>query len=160
MLSFVYDILPSRALFGVGCVRDPRKVEARSQALYAAWLGGVSIGAVGMALHHKLCHALGGGFNLPHAETHTVILPHAAAYNAPAAPEAMPRIARVLAAGLAAEGLYDLAFSLGAPISLEAVGMKTADLGASLVAASTSLIKLSPFTTSCPPVGKLRTRNL
>jgi maleylacetate reductase len=109
-------------------VGDPRNLEARSQALYGAWLGGISLGAVGMALHHKLCHTLGGSFNLPHAETHTVLLPHATAYTAPAAPEAMSRIARALHAGSAAEGLYDLAAALGAPTSLAAIGMKAADL--------------------------------
>jgi maleylacetate reductase len=57
-----------------------------------------------MALHHKLCHALGGTFNLPHAETHTVLLPHAIAYNAAAAPEAVARMARALGAPSAAQG--------------------------------------------------------
>ena len=103
-------------------------MDARSRALYGAWLGGVSLGAVGMALHHKLCHTLGGTFNLPHAETHTVVLPHAVAYNAPAAPEAMERIARALGAGSAAEGLYDLAVSLGAPVSLKSLGMRREQL--------------------------------
>ena len=70
-----------------------------------------------MALHHKLCHVLGGSFDLPHAETHTVVLPHAVAYNAPAAPEAMARVARALGAEEAAQGLYDLAGRLGAPRS-------------------------------------------
>jgi len=109
-------------------VKAPRDLEARSRALYGAWLGGVSLGAVGMALHHKLCHTLGGTFNLPHAETHTVVLPHAVAYNAGAAPEAMERIARALGAGSAAQGLYDLAASLDAPVSLGALGMRHAQL--------------------------------
>ncbi len=109
-------------------VEHPANLDARSQALYGAWLGGVALGSVGMALHHKLCHTLGGTFNLPHAETHTVVLPHAAAYNAAAAPEAMSRIARGLGAASAAEGLYDLAASLGAPLSLAALGLKQSDL--------------------------------
>lgn len=109
-------------------VKEPSNLVARSEALYGAWLGGVSLGAVGMALHHKLCHTLGGSFNLPHAETHTAVLPHATAYNAPAAPEAMSRIARALGASSAAEGLFDLATSLGAPVSLAAIGMKAGDL--------------------------------
>jgi maleylacetate reductase len=109
-------------------VKEPGNLEARSQALYAAWLGGIALGTVGMALHHKLCHTLGGTYNLPHAETHTVVLPHAARYNTPAAPEAMSRIARALGARSAAEGLYDLAASLGAPTSLAALGMKAGDL--------------------------------
>jgi maleylacetate reductase len=109
-------------------VQDPTNLDARSNALYGAWLGGVALGAVGMALHHKLCHTLGGSFNLPHAETHTVVLPHATAYTASAAPEAMSRIARALGAKSAAPGLYDLAASLGAPTSLAALGLKAADL--------------------------------
>ena len=109
-------------------VKDPANLEARSNALYGAWLGGMSLGAVGMALHHKLCHTLGGSFNLPHAETHTVVLPHATAYTASAAPEAMSRIARALGAKSAAQGLFDLAASLGAPMSLAALGLKAADL--------------------------------
>jgi alcohol dehydrogenase class IV len=109
-------------------VKEPGNLEARSDALYGAWLGGLSLGAVGMALHHKLCHTLGGAFNLPHAETHTVVLPHAAAYNAPTTPEAMSRIARALGAASAATALYDLAEALGAPTSLAAIGMKAGDL--------------------------------
>jgi maleylacetate reductase len=113
-------------------VKEPANLEARSEALYGAWLAGISLGAVGMALHHKLCHTLGGTFNLPHAETHTIVLPHATAYNASAAPEAMSRISRALgsdAAGKsAAQGLYDLAKSLGAPVALQAIGMKAEGL--------------------------------
>jgi maleylacetate reductase len=109
-------------------VKEPGNLEARSKALYAAWLGGISLGTVGMALHHKLCHTLGGTYNLPHAETHTVVLPHAVAYNATAAPEAMSRVACALGVRSAAEGLYDLAASLGAPTSLAALGMKEVDL--------------------------------
>ena len=73
-------------------------------ALYGAWLCGVCLGTVGMALHHKLCHTLGGTFDLPHAETHTIVLPHAMAYNAPAVPEAMAKIARAFGASDAAQG--------------------------------------------------------
>jgi len=109
-------------------VKEPSNMEARSLALYGAWLGGTSLGAVSMALHHKLCHVLGGAFNLPHSETHTVLLPHATAYNAVAAPEAMERIARALGAkdgaNSAAQGLYDLEAAMGAPLSLESIGMK------------------------------------
>jgi maleylacetate reductase len=102
---------------------DPQEQEARSDALYGAWLCGTCLGAVAMALHHKLCHVLGGMFDLPHAETHTVVLPHAAAYNAPAAPDAMARVARVMGVADAAKGLYDLAGRLGARRSLREIGM-------------------------------------
>lgn len=102
---------------------DPSQREARSDALYGAWLCGACLGAVGMALHHKLCHALGGAFDLPHAETHTVILPHAIAYNAASAPDAMRRVARALGADEAATGVHELARRLGAPRALRDLGM-------------------------------------
>lgn len=109
-------------------VREPSNLEARSQALYGAWLAGCALGSVGMALHHKLCHALGGAFNLPHAETHAVILPHAAAYNESAAPEAMARVARALGCTSAPRGLFDLAAALGVPGSLCELGMPAGGL--------------------------------
>jgi alcohol dehydrogenase class IV len=109
-------------------VRDGADREARSDALYGAWLCGVVLGSVGMALHHKLCHTLGGTFDLPHAETHTVVLPHAAAYNAPAAPDAMARAALALGVKDAPQGLYDLAKGLSAPIALKDLGMPEAGL--------------------------------
>ncbi len=107
---------------------DPTDREVRGDALYGAWLAGIALGAVGMALHHKLCHTLGGSFNLPHAETHTIVLPHATAYNADAAPDAMSRIARALGAPDAARGLYDLAAKIGAPLALKDIGLKEQDL--------------------------------
>ena len=76
-----------------------------------------------MGVHHRLCHILGGTFGLPHAETHSALLPHAAAFNAAAAPEAMARIAAALGADAAPSGLYELAASLGAPLSLDSLGL-------------------------------------
>jgi maleylacetate reductase len=119
----------SRSL--VRCVLNPRDLEARTEALYGAWLAGEVLGSVGMGLHHKLCHVLGGSFNLPHAETHTIVLPHAAAYNAAAAPDAMRAIADALPVGDAAEvpgALYDLAMLLGARVALQDIGLKESDL--------------------------------
>jgi maleylacetate reductase len=101
----------------------PKGKDGQDEALYGAWLCGAVLGSAAMALHHKLCHVLGGTFNLPHAETHTVILPHATAYNASASPEAMTRIARALESKDAAGGLFDLAQKLGAPLSLKELGM-------------------------------------
>lgn len=106
----------------------PRLDDARGEALYGAWLCGAVLGTSAMALHHKLCHVLGGSFGMPHAETHTVILPHATAYNAPAAPLAMARVARALGTDTAAGGLFDLAHALGAPVSLEQLGFGQADI--------------------------------
>lgn len=101
----------------------PADMAARSDCLYGAWLCGTVLGHVGMSLHHKLCHTLGGSFGLPHAETHTVVLPHALAYNAAAAPRAMARIAAAIESPSAASGLFDLAHELGAPTSLREIGM-------------------------------------
>jgi maleylacetate reductase len=101
----------------------PRGKAGRTEALYGAWLCGTVLGSAAMALHHKLCHVLGGTFDLPHAETHTVILPHAVAYNASHSDEAMQRIARAIGASSAAQGLYDLAHRLGAPLALKDIGM-------------------------------------
>jgi alcohol dehydrogenase class IV len=108
-------------------VREPLDLEARSDALYGAWLAGSVLGAVGMSLHHKLCHTLGGTYNLPHAQTHAVVLPYAAAYNAPFAVDAMVRVSRALGrerAEDAPSALFDLARAVRAPVSLAALGMR------------------------------------
>jgi alcohol dehydrogenase class IV len=103
--------------------RNPADADARSDALYGAWACGTCLGAVGMSLHHKLCHTLGGSFDLPHAPTHAILLPHAVAYNAAYAPAAMARIARALGCADAAQGLYELARSLGVPAGLRELGL-------------------------------------
>jgi maleylacetate reductase len=104
-------------------METPNDKSARSDTLYAAWLAGTCLGAVGMSLHHKLCHVLGGAFNLPHAETHTVVLPHAVAYNSPAEPDVMDRIAKAIDADEAATGLFDFAGRLKTRRSLRELGM-------------------------------------
>ncbi|MBC2900589.1 iron-containing alcohol dehydrogenase [Streptomyces cupreus] len=107
---------------------DPESLDARSRALYGAWLCGVSLGAATMGLHHKLCHVLGGSFDLPHAETYTLVLPHVLAYNAPAAPEAAAAVARALHTDDAPRALWELPRRLGAPHSLAQLGLAEADL--------------------------------
>src|SRR3546814_3459308 len=87
---------------------DPTDAKARGDALYGCWLAGSVLGAVSVALHHKLCHTLGGTFDMPHAQTHTAVLPHAIAYNAPATPDAMARASRALGGGDPATRLYEL----------------------------------------------------
>ena len=105
-----------------------KDLEARSDALYGAWLAGSTIGTTSVALHHKLCHVL-GGFGLPHAETHSIVLPHALAYNRDAAPEAMRRISNSMDNEDPVQGLWDLEKKLGLPMRLADIGMKEADLG-------------------------------
>lgn len=111
-------------------IKEPGSKEARAEALYGAWLCGTSLGSVGMALHHKLCHTLGGSFNLPHAETHTIVLPHALAYNAPKVTEAMSALSETLpeSQGDAIRGLNVLLGKLGVERGLKAFGMKEEDV--------------------------------
>lgn len=110
-----------------GIARDQANLEARSRALYGAYLCGIAIRA-GMGLHHKLCHVLGGSFGLSHAGVHTVVLPHVVRFNAAASPEAAGRIAGALGASDPAAALFDLASRLGAPTSLATLGMRESDL--------------------------------
>jgi maleylacetate reductase len=104
-------------------VEAPANLDARADALYGAWLAGTVLGAVSIGIHHKLCHTLGGTFNLPHAEVHTVILPHAVEFNSKAAPGAMRVTAEALGVQNAAQGLFDLAERIGAPVALKDIGM-------------------------------------
>ena len=107
---------------------DSSDLAARGDALVCAWLCGTVMGSTTVGLHHKLCHTLGGSFGLPHAEVHAVILPHALAYNAAAAPEAMATMARALQAAEAARGFFDLNARHGGPTALQAIGMHADDL--------------------------------
>lgn len=120
-------------------VGDPGAGDARAEALYGAWLSGSCLAAVTTALHHKLCHLLGGRYDLPHAETHTVVLPHAIEYNRELAPEAISRIRVALGGADPAQGLYDLARGLGAPVALRELGLSASALDevAELVMAGT-----------------------
>jgi len=129
----IMDLMAEEGIAAIGRAlpaikKEASNMAARSDALYGAWLCGTVLGHVGMALHHKLCHTLGGSFNLSHAETHTIVLPHALAYNAKEAPQAMQRIARALGGASAAQAVYDLAKNNGAPVALKDIGMKEADL--------------------------------
>ncbi len=108
-------------------VSEPEDLEARSEALYGAWLAGCSIGTTSVALHHKLCHVL-GGFGLPHAETHAIVLPHALRYNRDAAPEAMRRIARALGKQDAPTAAWELLGRFPIQKNLADLGLREADL--------------------------------
>jgi maleylacetate reductase len=108
-------------------VKEPRNLDARGDALYGAWLCGTVLGTVGMALHHKICHTLGGSFDMPHAETHAVMLPHTIGFNGAASPELLKPVVDIFG-GSAGGGLYDFAKSIGAPLTLKELGFRQADL--------------------------------
>ena len=108
-------------------VREPRDLDARGEALYGAWLCGTVLGAVGMALHHKLCHTLGGSFDTPHAETHAILLPHTVGFNAVAVRDRLKPLSDLFGSTPGA-GLHDFAASIGAPMALKSLGLTQADL--------------------------------
>ena len=109
---------------------EPADVDGRSDLLYGACLSGMALGATSAGLHHKLCHVLGGTFNLVHADAHAAVLPHAVAFNAPALPREMARLAEALGAPGRdpAAALWDLAASTGVPTSLATLGLSSDDL--------------------------------
>jgi maleylacetate reductase len=103
-------------------VAEPADLDARADALRGAWLAGWVLGTTPMGLHHRICHVLGGAYNLPHSPMHAALLPYttaAAAATAGAAPE---RAARAFGGTDPATALFDLARVIGAPTSLRAVG--------------------------------------
>lgn len=106
---------------------DPADVEARGEAFYGCYLAAVSFASAGSGLHHKICHILGGTFDLPHAETHATVLPHVLAFNAPAVPEVADRLAVALTGGQSHPGgavgaLADLYREVDAPKALRDIG--------------------------------------
>jgi alcohol dehydrogenase class IV len=102
---------------------DPSATDGRSETLYGAYLAALAFAGAGSGLHHKICHVLGGAYDLPHAQTHAVVLPHVLAFNAPAAPVAVRRLARALDAADATAALDHLYTEVGAPRSLGALGL-------------------------------------
>lgn len=116
----------------------PSDLEARGMAMRGAHAAGVALELAAMGLHHKICHVLGGSFDLPHAETHAAVLPHVVGFNALAAPEAVARMAAALGVENAARGLHALNERLGLTASLGALGLRREDVprAARLIAAT------------------------
>jgi maleylacetate reductase len=112
----IYEALPEVLLNSA----DP---DARTKLLYGAWLSACCLGSTSMGLHHKLCHTLGGLFDLPHAQTHAILLPYALTYNAPAIPEALTRLARAMDSECAIGALMHLEGACGIPLALRDIGM-------------------------------------
>ena len=107
---------------------DPEDLAAREETQRGAWACGAVLGRVGMALHHKLCHTLGGSFELPHAETHAIILPHAIHYNAQAVPGLLAPVTDLLDGSSPGMALWQFAKSMGAPLALRDLGLQAQDL--------------------------------
>ncbi len=111
-----------------GVVADPTDLDAREQTQRGAYACGAVLGRVGMALHHKLCHTLGGSFDLPHAETHAIVLPHAIHFNAAAVPDLLDPITDLFGGSAPGSSLWEFSKSLGAPLALKDLGLKETDL--------------------------------
>lgn len=111
---------------------DPTGIGGREQVLYGAYLAGVAFASAGSGLHHKICHVLGGAFDLPHAQTHAIVLPHVLAFNAPAVPQVETKIATAFGADSAVAGLGALRAKLDAPSALKDYGLTGGDIGAAV----------------------------
>lgn len=111
-----------------GIVTDPQGYDGREQALYGAYMSAVAFASAGSGMHHKICHMLGGTFNLPHAQTHAIVLPYVLAFNAPAAIDAEARIALAFGARTALEGIQELRMKLHAPKALADYGFTEDDI--------------------------------
>ncbi|MCW3468084.1 maleylacetate reductase [Rhodococcus pyridinivorans] len=107
---------------------DPSNLEGREQALYGAYLSAVAFASAGSGLHHKICHVLGGAYDLPHAQTHATVLPYVLAFNAPAAPDAERRMAAAFGTDTAVAGLNALRAELNAPRALKDYGFDESNI--------------------------------
>ncbi len=122
------DLMATESIRALGeglpaVIADPQSIDARERALFGAWLSGSALAATNMGIHYKLAHVLGGTFGLNHAAVHTVLLPHAAAYNRAVALRAMGLISKALGVDDAATGIFDLISGLGAPTALREIGL-------------------------------------
>jgi maleylacetate reductase len=97
----VNPLVPPVALEGIRrivrslplCITNGRNLDAREDLLTGAYLAGFSIGNATMALHHGICHVLGGRTGVAHGVLNTIMLPHVMQFNADAVPDAMDAIA-------------------------------------------------------------------
>lgn len=129
-------------------VSEPDNMQARSEVLYGACLAGGSLGTGTTSLHHRLCHTFGGTFNTPHAETHTILLPHCVAYNASATSEGTAKLADAMGVENAAMGIFELAKTVGAPTALKDIGIQEQDLDkAAQIATESPVNNPEPVTT-------------
>jgi maleylacetate reductase len=134
------------------CVERPGDLAARGEALWGAWLAGLALMGAGTGLHHKICHVLGGGFGLPHADVHAAVLPHAAALGHDRA--GLARVAGALGtrgADDAPGALWDLARRTGAAQSLRRLGMRAEDVDA----AAEQVVASNPGAVARPAVAEL-----
>jgi maleylacetate reductase len=115
---------------GARALREGLDAMDRERLLYGAALAGWALGIAGAGLHHRICHILGGAYDLPHAETHSAVLPQVAALNLPAVPDAAAALSGALGGGDPAVAIFDLARRAGSPTALRDLGLRERDLDA------------------------------
>lgn len=134
---------------------DPGGVPGREEALYAAYMSAVAFASAGSGLHHKICHVLGGKYNLPHAQTHATVLPYVLAYNGPEAGEAEARMAGAFGTKNALAGLQALRAKLNAPRALRDYGLAESDIPAAAAAILPSVPPSNPRPVSATDLERL-----
>lgn len=107
---------------------ETNDAQSRAGVLYGGFIGGLLVSMVGIGLHHKICHVIGGHFDLPHGETNSVVLPYVVAFNAPAMPAIADDIAHALGSNDAVHAIFELAARIGVPGGLSALGLSRSDL--------------------------------
>lgn len=136
-------------------VADPRGVEGREFALYGAYLSAVAFASAGSGLHHKICHVLGGKYDLPHAQTHAIVLPYVLALNAPAAVDDERRMADAFVAESAVEGLERLRSRTDAPRALRDYGFEREQIPAAAEAILLVVPESNPVSVSKQDIERL-----
>jgi maleylacetate reductase len=104
-------------------VDDPDDVGAHAHNLIGACLAGVAMAQAGMGIHHRSAHVLGGGWQLPHAETHAILLPRSTALVAPRAQGAMHDASRIFDSDDVPTAVFTLLQRLRLPAGLSELDM-------------------------------------
>jgi maleylacetate reductase len=133
----VNPLVPPVALEGIRrivrslprCITNGRNLDAREDLLTGAYLAGFSIANARMALHHGLCHVLGGRTGVAHGVLNAIVLPHVMRFNADAVPDAMSAIARNFPPPLAGEGRVGAASATAALVASLPVPQRLRDAG-------------------------------
>jgi maleylacetate reductase len=123
---------------------EPRE-RAAAECLAGAWLSGEALSQVGMGIHHRVCHLLGGTYALAHSHAHTVMLPYSIALNYAHVP-ALPALSDLFPDRPFALGLAEFSIRHGAPRTLEAIGFSADDIaGAASLALRTPIANPRPI---------------
>jgi len=145
----IYSALPR-------CYESGNDLEARTKMLTGAFLAGTALAHVNMALHHGICHVLGGTAGVPHGVANSIILPHAMRFNLDVAVPELAQVAEamgIVRAGQSAESaaeeaiqkIYELIGQMNLAQRLRDVGVQETDLpGLARVALQSRAVQSNP----------------